>query len=138
MCKKTCLLATIAVLVVIAALDMFINGYLLAGIYQQTMNVWRPEAQMKNMMWMMWLAYVIMAPLFVYIFSKGIEEGKCLVGQGLKFGFILGIFVSAPMSLIWYAVLPIPITLAVYWFLAGLVESVAAGLVAGFIFKKSK
>lgn len=134
--NKRCLLASLAVFVVIGVLEMVIHGKLLAGIYHQTASVWRPEAEMMKMMWIMWLGYLIMAPLFTYIFSKGVEEGKGMVGQGLRFGLAVGIFIGAPMSLGWYVVLPIPAILAFYWFLAALVESLAAGLTVGLIYRK--
>jgi hypothetical protein len=91
---------------------------------------------MKSMMWIMWLGYLIMAPLFTYLFSKGVEEGKGMAGQGLRFGLWIGIFIGAPMSLGWYVVLPIPGILVFYWFAAGLVESLAAGLTVGLIYRK--
>jgi len=134
--NKRCLLASLAVFVVIGVLEMVIHGGLLKGIYQQTASVWRPEAEMMKMMWIMWVGYLIMAPLFTYLFSKGVEEGKGMVGQGLRFGLLIGIFIGAPMSLGWYVVLPIPGILAFYWFAAGLVESLAAGLTVGLIYRK--
>ena len=41
---------------------------------------------------------------------------------------MLGIGLSAMSSFIWYVVLPIPQTLAVAWFLAGVVVYIAAGM----------
>ena len=38
---KRWLLASLAVFVVTAALDMFINSVLLTGLYHQTASVWR-------------------------------------------------------------------------------------------------
>jgi hypothetical protein len=134
--NKRCLLASLAVFVVIGVLEMVIHGKLLRGIYMQTASVWRPEGEMTRMMWMMWLGYLIMAPLFTYIFAKGVEEGRGMVGQGLRFGLLIGIFVGAPMSLGWYVVLPIPGILAFYWFLAGMVEMAAAGITVGLIYRK--
>lgn len=136
MCKKRCLMASVAVFVVVYLLEFLIHGKLLHGIYQETASLWRPEAEMMGMMWLMWIGYLIMAPLFVYLFSKGVEEGKGMMGQGVRFGLIIGLFVSGPMSLGWYAILPIPTILAFYWFVAGMVEFIAAGLVTGLIYRK--
>lgn len=136
MCHKRYWFASAAVFVVVALSEMIIHGKLLQGIYVQTASVWRPEADMQKMMWMMWLGYLVSAPLFVYIFCKGVEEGKSRVGQGIRFGAVIGLFTSVSMSLGSYVVMPVPGILAFYWFAAGFVESVAAGLVTGLIYRK--
>jgi hypothetical protein len=68
-------------------------------------------------------------------YVKGYEPGKNGLGQGLRYGFYLGVMVALPMNLGWYAVLPIPATLAMYWIVGGIVEFVAAGAAAGLVYK---
>lgn len=118
-----------------AVLEFFINGVLLAGIYKQTASVWRPETEMRQMMWLFWLAYLVFAPMFTLIYSKGYESSKPGIGQGVRFGFYLGLLTAIPMNLIWYVVLPIPATLAVYWAMVGMVEMIAMGITVGLIYK---
>ncbi len=134
---KSLALASLAAIVVFFGLDMVIHGILLEDIYKQTESVWRPKAELESMMWLMWLGYLVSAPLFVFFYSKGYESNKSRLGQGLRFGLYMGIFISFPMSFGWYVILPIPFTLALYWFLAGMVSTVSAGTVVGLIYKKS-
>ena len=119
-----------------ALVEFIDNGVLLADIYKQTAAVWRPEAQMQSLAWLFWLGYLVFAPVFTLIYTKGYEAGKEGFGQGLRFGFYVGLLTSVPMNLIWYAVLPIPATLSVYWTLAGMVEMIAIGITVGLIYRK--
>ena len=132
---KRWLFASLAVLVVIAALDMFINSVLLTDLYKQTASVWRPPQEMQQRMWLFFLGYLILAPLFTLIYAKGHEPAKSGLGQGLRYGLYMGLVLSVLPNLVWYTVLPIPGVLAFYWFLGGMVESVTAGVTAGLIYR---
>lgn len=132
---KRWLFASLAVLVVIAALDMVINSVLLTGLYQQTASVWRPPEEMQRRMWLFGVGYLIFAPFFTLIYAKGYEPDKSGLGQGLRYGLYMGLVLSVMQNLIWYTVLPIPGVLAFYWFLGGMVESIAAGVAAGLIYR---
>ena len=133
---KRWLFASLGTFAVIFILEMIIHGILLEGIYKQTASVWRPEADIQRLMWLMWLGYLIFAPFFALIYIKGYEEGKSGVGQGIRYGVYMGFVLSAMQSLGWYTVLPIPAVLAFYWFVAGMVESVAAGITVGVIYRR--
>jgi len=132
---KRWLFASLAVFVVIAALDMFINSVLLTGLYHQTASVWRSPEEMQRMMWLFGVGYLIFAPFFTLIYTKGHELAKSGLGQGLRYGLYMGLVLSVLSSLVWYTVLPIPGVLAFYWFLGGMVESIAAGVAAGLIYR---
>ena len=132
---KKWLLASVVVFITIFILEFITHGILLKGLYQQTVSIWRPMAEMQSMMWVMWLGYLIFAPCFVWIYSKGIEVNKDVVGQGFRYGLVFGIGSSAMMSLGWYVVLPIPCTLACAWFVAGVVEFTAAGIVTALVYR---
>jgi len=130
-------LASLAVFAVIFILEGFIHGVLLADLYQQTSSIWRPQAEIQGLMWLMWLGYLILASIFVFIYTKGYEANKSGLGQGIRFGLVVGILLSVSRSLGWYPVLPIPALLAFYWFVAGMMESVAAGITVGLIYRQS-
>jgi len=132
---KRWLLASVAVFVVIAVLEFFIHGVLLSDMYRQTASVWRPEMEMLRLMWIFWAGYLVFAPLFALIYVKGYERGKPGLGQGFRCGLYVGGMLSVMSSFGWYVILPIPLVLAFYWFLAILVEFIAAGLVAGLIYR---
>ena len=131
---KQWLLASVAVVVVIGVLEFLIHGVLLADMYRQTASVWRPEADMQKMMWVFWVGMLVFAPFFVLIYAKGYEKGKPGLGQGFRYGLYVGTMLSVMNSFGWYVMLPIPLALAFYWFLAILLEFIVAGIAAGLIY----
>ena len=131
---KRWLLASVAVFVVIAVLEFLIHGVLLSDMYRQTASVWRPEAEMQKMMWVFWVGILVFAPFFVLIYVKGYEKDKPGLGQGFRYGLYVGVMLSVMNSFGWYVMLPIPLALAFYWFLAILVEFIAAGVAAGLVY----
>lgn len=130
---KRWVMASVAVAVVIAVLEMIIHGVLLQSTYQQTAAIWRPN--MESMMPLMWLGYAIFAPFFVWIYAKGLETGKSALGQGVRFGLAFGVGLSAMSALIWYVVLPIPAALAWAWFAAGVVVYLATGVAVALVYR---
>jgi len=134
--RKNWLVSSIGVFIVIFALDFLIHGMLLKGVYEQTASVWRTQEAMKQFCWFMWIWYAVFALVFTLIFSKGYEVGKGGVGQGIRFGFLIGLLFGVPAVCVWFVVLPIPFGLALVWLGADLVECIAAGVVAGALYRK--
>ena len=129
------LLASVAVFVVLAVLDFIIHGMLLHGVYQQTASLWRAPADIQRLLWIFWAGYLVFATFFVFIYTQGYEKDKSGVGQGLRFGLYVGAMLSVLHGFGWYVILPIPLTLSVYWFVATLVESIAMGITAGLVYR---
>ena len=134
---KKWFIATVAVFAVMFGLEYVIHGVLLSDIYQQTASVWRPETEMQQHMWLMWFGYAIFAAVFVWIYTKGYETHKSPLGQGVRYGLLVGLLVATVQSFGWYAVLPIPAALAMWWFVAGLVECLAIGVTASLTYQKT-
>jgi len=65
-------------------------------------------AEMEKVIPLMWLGYILFAPFFVFLYAKGIEPKNEVFGQGLRFGLIFGVGLSAMTNLVWYTILPIP------------------------------
>jgi hypothetical protein len=133
---KRWLLAAVAVVVAVAALEMIIHGVLLRDAYVQTATLWRSEAEMQAHMWTFWLGYLVVGAVFALIYAKGYEGGKSGIGQGLRYGAYMGLLVGVGLTAGWYAVLPIPGSLVVGWMIAGFVEMLVAGIVVGLIYKQ--
>ena len=136
--NKRWVLASLAVVVVVWLLEMLVHGFMLSDVYSQTASVWRPMDEMQKAMPWMWLGYVLFAPFFVFLYAKGFEPKKQAFGQGLRFGLIFGVGLSAMSSLGWYAVLPIPGALAFYWFLAGVAIYAVAGMATALVYLPGK
>lgn len=127
--------AVFAVAAVIAVIDMILHNVILMDAYKQTMHLWRSEAEMKGLFWLIWAGYPVFALFFVWIFAKGYEKDKPGLGQGLRFGILAGLLVFAATNMMCYAVMPLPAVIPVAWFLGGMVECIAGGLAVGWIYR---
>ena len=127
------IIASIVVLIIFFALEYLFHNVCLSRIYEMTPNLWRPQEEMP--LWIMWISIIITAFLFCYIYIKGYEAKTSGALEGLKYGFIIGLFVVLPMSLGTYSVMPISGKLAFYWFIMGMFEFLVAGLFVGLIYK---
>src|SRR2546427_12700851 len=119
---KRWLLASVAVFVAIGVLEFLIHGVLLSDLYKQTASVWRPEAEMRQMMWIFWAGYLVFAPFFALIYVKGYEKGKPGLGQGFRYGLYVGAMLSVMTGFDLHVVLPIPPALVVRWLVPTLAD----------------
>lgn len=129
-------LTSLVIVLLWGIFDFLIHSVGLMPLYIQTAHLWRPEAEMKSLLGLMWLSYAIASPILVYIYGRGYEEGKPPLAQGLRFGFLIGLFLFAPMALNCYVVMPIPVALALGWFVGGMIEMLVIGAVIGLFWRK--
>ena len=128
---KRFIVASLAVYVASLALGYLVHGVILRPIYDSLKNVWRPDMQSK--MWIEWLNGLIVSFLFTYIFTKG-YQGKGIM-EGLRFGLVIGLFLSVPAAYGTYMIIPIPYYLALEWFLYGTAQWIILGAVAAAVYK---
>jgi hypothetical protein len=88
---------------------------------------------MQGNMWIIWVTGLVSSVLFVYIFIQG-YEGKG-VKEGLRYGFLVGVFVSLPAAYNLFAVLPIPNRMAMQWFLLGTISYMFMGAMAAIVYR---
>ncbi len=130
---KRVILAIVAVFAGIWITDFLIHAVWLKNDYAATMSLWRPEAEMqKNMGWLM-LGQFLAAVSFVVIYAAGFGERRCLKAA-LSFGLLMALFGQAA-TLINYAVMPLPGSIAVKWFAAAVVQGSLIGLLVFFVYK---
>ena len=127
--------AVLAVTAVTLAIDWVLHTVVLMDAYKQTMHLWRSEAEMRDLFWLIWAGYPVFALFFVWTFAKGYEKGKSGLGQGLRFGTLAGLLVFGAANMMCYAVMPLPVMIPGAWFLGGMAECIAGGAVAGWIYK---
>ncbi len=108
-------------------LGFLIHGLWLSETYGSLADVWRPETELMSKRWIFFLTSAVWSFFFCYIFVKG-REGKGLA-EGARFGAIIGLFFAIPQAYESYALLPIPHSLALSWFLSGLVASIILGVI---------
>jgi hypothetical protein len=128
---KRLLAAALAVFVSVQLIELFINSFLMKSANEELNTLWRPD--MSSKMWIMVVFGALTSLLFAYIFVKG-REGKGLM-EGLRFGVLMWLFISVPMNVAWWVMLPIRHIFLVRWILFGLVEMLVAGILVAVIYK---
>lgn len=129
---KKIILAIVVVFVGWVVLDYIIHVVLLKGAYERTMELWRPEAEMK--MTLMYIVSLISATGFVLIYNWFVSNKSTMTG--LKFGLMIGLIWGISMGYGSYSVMPITYGTALVWFLGTLVEMGFAGWFTGMVVKE--
>ena len=132
---KKWLIAALGVFIAYFAMEFVVHGVIMKPLYEQTASVWRPEEYMRKLMLWMMAGQAIFSVMFVLIYAKGYDASKPGPAQGARYGLLIGLLTAPMGALVWYAILPIPETIPVYWFVSGLVESVVIGAVAGALYR---
>ncbi|MBM4386864.1 MAG: hypothetical protein FJ088_03940 [Deltaproteobacteria bacterium] len=123
--------AAFAVFVAIQITNFIQHGLILMDEYEALKAIWNP-----NMMSVMWLMHLIDIPfslLLVYIFVRGYENKGIL--EGIRFGLIIGLFIWISAAFSQWIVYPIPLCLAVKWFIFGVIQQVICGAVIAIVYK---
>jgi hypothetical protein len=134
---KKILTGCVVVFVIMEVLDFVVHSLILAGAYQATASVWRPNDVMMQKMWVMYVSNLVVAFFISLIFSKGFE-GKGLL-EGARYGFYIGVLLSMGMAWGTYVMIPIPWRLSIQWFMYGMIEYIICGMALAWVFgMKSK
>ena len=94
-------------------------------------GVWRED--MMDKMWLMFIVGLVFAILFVYIYIKGFVENG--IKGGIKYGIVMSFVQPFIASLSQYVFYPIPLNLAVQWFVFGIIQFVLCGIVVSIFYK---
>ncbi len=127
--------AFIVIFVVWIILDYLVHGVILSSAYQseEMMKIMRPD--MGDKMWIMYVVTLIMSFFFTLIFSKG-YEGKG-VGEGIRYGLYVGLLMATPMAYSSYAMYPMPYSLALQWFIYGIIHYLILGIIVSLVYGKT-
>ena len=131
--NKKILLGFVAVFVTLEILEMIVNFVILGSTYA-SITLWRSD--MNSKMWIFHLVMLIGSFFFVFIFSKGFENKGIM--EGVRYGAYVGTWLSVGKAYGTYAMIAIPYSLAVQWFVYGVLEYIAAGAVIALIFQTKK
>ncbi len=126
---------TLAVATFIGMFEWAFHWVLLKDMYAETASLWRTHAEMLDKTWLMVGALLLFSAWLVWLYPKG-YEGKSK-WEGARFGLWMGMLFSV-MVASWYAILPIPATLAWAWVAGTLIECIGAGAVIGWTWKPAK
>lgn len=113
--------------VAMGILGYLIHEVLLSSTYraESMVHLWRAPEDM--MMGVIFLSNAIVAYFLSLVFTKG-YEGKG-IGEGVRFGLFMGLIVATPMAYATYATMPITYSLALQWFLYGIIQYVIYGVI---------
>jgi hypothetical protein len=126
-------MAFAACYVVGQGLGFLINGVILADTYKSLSSVWRPEAEMQAKMWIFFLTSLVAIFLFCFIFTKGYENKG--IGEGVRYGALMGVLLSVPYAFDSYVVYPITGNLSVMWLVTGLAYWIVLGALLAAIYR---
>lgn len=132
---KKLIIAFVVVFILLEATNYLVNMVILSSTYAdpEISKVFRPMAEMDAKMWMMRIADLVYSFFFVFIFVKGYENRGIM--EGVRYGIYMGIFIQFMAAVAQHVVYPLPASLAVQWFIYGLIESVIFGVAAAMIYK---
>ena len=128
---KRALIAMVAVFVAWTIIDFIVHNLMLMDLYASTQDLWRSPDEIK--LSLIHLSTAIAAVVFVYVYARFFGEKN--LGNGLRFGFFIGLAWGVGMGYGSYAVMPLPYALALGWFLGTLVEFIVGGFLVGLIVK---
>ena len=134
---KKYLIGSIVVFVAYTAAGYLIHEVLLASAYRQeeVVRLLRPEAEIWKRMPLGYFANLVLALVFCYIYTRGVEAGKHWLGQGVRYGLLMATLVSLPTALLQYMLYPLPLALAFQWIVYGYGQMLVAGIVVAAIYR---
>ena len=127
---KKFVLALIGAFVFIFVFEWIWHGMLMKGMYEATIDVWRPED--PSLMVYIFAAQFLFAAILTFIYTKVGKHLSCK--RGVAFGFFAGLLLAAP-QLGAYCYMPIPLTIPLMWMLSMVIECTIAGVIIAAIYK---
>ena len=127
-------LAAVAATVFDAVYGFLVYGMLIAPEFAKYPGVYRSNEAGQAFLPLMFGGVFIAIVAAAIIYAKGYEGGSGLA-EGVRFGFLLGVFVVFAFAGVNYAVLIINKKLAVMAAAAGFVEWLGVGTIIGLVYK---
>lgn len=126
----------VVIFVVWIVLDVVVHSAILGTAYQseEMMKVWRPD--MMGKMYITYINTFVMAFFFTLIYSKWYKRGT--ITEGVQYGVYIGFLMATPMAYSSYAMFPIPYSIAMQWFIYGMIHYIVVGIVASLMFGKKE
>ncbi len=111
--------------------EFVVHGFLMKGMYEATMSVWRPQAE-SNMAVMLLSQFLFaMAVAFFYPIVGPDKECK----KAIPFGFGLGLVMAMP-QIASFSYLPIPISISLAWAAASFAKALGSTFIISKVFNK--
>lgn len=118
-------------------LSFVVHEFMLGNEYRQMPQLFRTEDTAMNYMPFMFLAHLVMAFAFAWIYRQGIAPGESWVLQGVRFGVAAALFATVPMYLIYYSLQPWPSMLVVKQIVFQTISTVIVGIAVAWINRRA-
>jgi hypothetical protein len=133
---KRLILAIVVAFVVLWVTDFLIHGLWMKPDYRATQSLWRPETEMGSYLGWMLCAQLLFVITLVLVWAKGFARSTTKISCAIGYGLLMGLF-SGVWAIIMYVVVPMPCSIAMKWFFAGIVQTILLALVTFWIYKPS-
>ncbi len=128
---KPILSGAAGVFVSMSLYDFITHKYILTELYEKVPHVWRPE--MDSKLWIFAIVYLVSAYFFTHMFHRGFMSFG--VEEGVRFGLMVGMWISTITAYGSYIIFPISYEIAVHWWLYSVLGFVLHGIVVALVFK---
>ena len=122
--------AWIGAFVIFFLTDWLIHGMLLKQTYMDTAHLWRGESD--TVMWAMLMGQLTLPLFMTWIFTQNWENKG--LSEGARYGVWIGLLLI-PTNWIFYAVMPLPLSLALFWSVGGFAQCVLAGTIMAWFYR---
>lgn len=127
---KRFMIAAVCAFIFVFIYEFIVHGIFLKDIYEQTAELWRPEAEMSMPIMLLGQALFGLAVAFFYPIV-GLNAEGCK--KAMPFAISLGLVMAAP-QIASYCYLPIPMKLSVFWMLTEFFKAFGTVLVVAKIY----
>ena len=134
---KQCIISIVVLFIASMTFDFVVHAVLLKNDYAAQPALMRTEADAQKHFPAMLLAHAFIALGVTAIYRRGRETGKDWMGQGVRFGLWFAVAACIPGFLIYYAVQPMGLSLALKQICFGGVATVLLGIVAAAMNKQA-
>ncbi len=133
--QKKFWIAFIVIFVVYEITNFIVHGLILGPAYMNddVAPLFRPQEVLESTSWLRLFTELVWSFFFIFIFVKGYENKGIL--EGVKFGIYIGLFYSFVWAYQSYWMYPMPYSLALEWFIFGLIQCVILGIIAAMVYK---
>lgn len=132
---KRLIAAIVAAYVILMGTNYLIHDILLMPDYDAIPLSHRDNAGIAHRMWAMAIGQLLLAAIFTYIYTRGVER-KSWVVQGIRYGILMTFLMVIPYSLSEYMVYLVPHILAIKWMIFGGIQVILMGLAVAAICKE--
>jgi len=133
--QKKFWIAFIVIFIVYEITNFIVHALILGSTYmsEEVALLFRPPAVLDSTMWLRLFTELVWSFFFTFIFVKGYENKGVM--EGIKFGIYIGLFYSFVWAYQSYWMYPMPYSLALQWFIFGLIQCIILGILAAMIYK---